>query len=379
MKRTIFSLFVIASLLFAFTSCNSDKKATKEAQETMDEVISEMGDDLASLSETEAMKSMEGFNACADADDPFGSVKSTGDSDLSASERIRQAFLPNLKKSVKSTSFNFTGKVGTYTWNAATQGWDIQQNNPADKIIVKFPSEGQTSSNNDAILTISKYEEEAFTTSYSTEYQPTEITADLKLDGVDVMTIDFSAEYNTEGTPTSLTASVGLTPYSFSANMTDNGTSAKADADISLSGSTIFGAGIDITFTDDTKTEPTQFDGYITYRTIKLKGDVDVVAIQEDIVKLMQDKNATEDDMIKAINKNVSLALYEVGGDKMADIKAVKGNASDPDMPFDIVFVYPDETTESVEKYADEVSANMEKDIKALESFFESFEETFAK
>lgn len=379
MKRTILSLIVIASI-FAFYSCNSDKKATEDAKETINGAISEMDDDLAGLSETQGMKSMEGFNACADVEDPFGgSVKSAGDSDLSPSERIKQAFLPNLKKSVKSTSFNFTSKVGKYTWNATTQGWDIQQNNPADKIIVEFPSEGQTSSDNDAIFTVSKYEETSFVDGYITEYQPTEIAADLKLDGVDVITIDYSAEYNTEGTPTSLSASVEMSPYSFSASMVDNGANAEADADISLSGSTIFGAGINATFTDDTKEEPTKFDGYLTYRKIKLKGDVDLVELQNDIDALMEDQSATEDDMLKAINNNISLALHEVGGDKMADIKAVKSDGSDPDKLFDIVFKYPDGTTEKVDEYADKISVNIEKDAEALQNFFDSFGADFAK
>ncbi len=379
MKRIFLSLFVVASLLFVFSSCNKDEKATEDAKKTIENAISDMGDDLAGLSESEGMKSMESFSSCANSDDPFSSYSKSTASDLKPADRIKKAFLPNFKKSEKSYSFNFDNKVGTYSWNAANQNWNIELGNPADQIVIKFPAEDSTSTDNNAVLTLSTYSEMSYTDDWGyTSYQPTEIAGNLTVDDVEMIKVDYSAEYSSAGTPTSLDALMEIKPYSFSAEMKDEGTSASADADISLNGSTVFGAGIDITFVDDTQEEPTKFDGYFTYRKIKLKGKVDIKKLESDVQTA-----STEEELIKIINKNVNLSLNEVGGDKMADIKAVKNpdyDGSDyEEMPFDIVFEYPDGSTESVEKYADDFSSNMEQDAQALEDFFETVEETFSK
>ena len=363
LKKLIF-LSLIAGLAF-LTACEEEdenKLSYKEGKEELTNLDSQMASDLEMMENSEGMEAVSTLEGMKD---PFSSQKSAGTT--SVIKNIENFALPVANnKQVKSLSdepFDFDASTGTYTWDNADNSWNIDLNNPTDKIIINFPADSNSMDNNNATLTIHDYEEVKITTTGSfgyttTSYEPTKIVADLTIDGSKYVEIDLTASYNSMGSPESMDVSVYLNPFTFSGSMTSETQSTSLDYAIDYDGEQIFSTGISATFLDDSMQEPETVDGYVQYRKIKVQVNINA----ENLMALAEDLQSGEtqyesmEELEDAINKEID-ATVSSDGNKIADIEL----RYDQDIQdFKFVLVFNDGTEEDAEPYFDNFSSNLE-------------------
>ena len=242
MKRiSIFNWLLVLSL-FYFTACNKDDEEIGELEETFPEATAEShkstleqtGIDFTT--ELENMKEVETVNYVVtlldffDLDDPFDD-----DAEVANGRKSATLFLHDIKafslskitlkdlakgriaEGDDSIEEAFNSIKGTYTWNSNTSEWEYTEG--GDKVIFEFPTEEDGTTNN-AVFTIHKYAGVTIAGNpleESEEYTgdlPTELDADLVIDGTTVMEYGFDISYNADGTPTNVATSLTLSPYS---------------------------------------------------------------------------------------------------------------------------------------------------------------------
>lgn len=213
-------------------------------------------------------------------------------------------------------------------------------------IVINFPQEG--SSENNISLRITEFSEEQFQDEFDTYYMPTAIAADLSIDNVEQITLDFNAAYNTNGDPVSASVSLFLNPYTFSVAFDDTQTkNVNGSASIKKDQETIVATALKVDFLTQQKEEIDVIEGFVQYRTIKIQGDVDVNGIE----------NAENPDP----NDFVTLALFD-GTNKIGDIifETEMVDGFEEDVPY--------------VKYADGTKAKLEDVLKPVIDEIENFE-----
>ena len=382
MKKLFAMMLMIASVLFF--ACSDDEDETLSPEEAKAELEQVSTDMSTYMGEMENSDGMEALNALTDKPYPFTDLKSTSYS--SVLKDIQKYLLPanylktkSKEKGVAEDRFDFDLWVGTYTWDADHQMWDPVFGDPPDKIIVNFPTEGSTSNN--ATLTINTYEDVEITDDYGSWYQPTNIEADLTIDGIKVVDISMTASYNTSGDaagePTSIDASVYLIPFEFTVNFDHSSTSASVDVAIKYEDSQIFSAGLSAVFeTDNMEDSPVNISGYIQMLKVKVNASIDAKDIEE-IFESMEEEPLpyeTLEELVAAINDEID-AYVSIDGVKAADIElAVNETTQDIDIEnIDIVFVYSDGSTESALPYFESFAADLETFFTGLEDYYSTW------
>lgn len=112
--------------------------------------------------------------------------------------------------------------VGTYSWNESIGDWDIVEG--GDAVIVEFPS-SETSTTNDATLTISDYDGVVVTNPLDDEYTgdlPVSLKMDLVVGAETLISMVYGAEYNEEGIPSSIAVELTIETYKFEVDLTNN-------------------------------------------------------------------------------------------------------------------------------------------------------------
>lgn len=342
-----------------FTACEKDETeelSYEEGKEALNSMDSQMADDLDMMAESEGMTAVATLGGM---DDPFSSNKSNAST--AVIKNIKRFILPiQEQKNLKSTAeiaFNFDDYVGTYTWDNSVERWDVDWGTPSDKIVIIFPADSTNMGNNNATLTISDYEEVAVTSDGYTEYLPTLLAADLKIDGTEYMSIDMTGQWDEEGEPTSLDITVFLKPFTFSGQFSQGSTDASIDLAINYNDEEIFSAGISATFSDDTKEEPDVIDGYIQYRKVKVEANINVA----NLAKVFEDLESgdsqydTVEKIEDAINKEIDAKILS-DGKKVATIEV----RLDEEEGYKPVLIFNDGTEEDAQSYFDNFSSNLE-------------------
>ncbi|MCK4466552.1 MAG: hypothetical protein KAU83_12645, partial [Bacteroidales bacterium] len=157
MNKKLLSILVILAFVFVL-SCEKDKEPTvEENKATLDDLATIAEEDINMLFDGEALDIFMGLGDLMEISDTLGLSFSS-----KKSARTKLTFRTFYKAGIPLPDdgpFDFQQKVGTYTWDAEHQGWVIQQNNPNDKIIIIFPSEGHLSTTNDVTLTFYAFEQ----------------------------------------------------------------------------------------------------------------------------------------------------------------------------------------------------------------------------
>ena len=178
--------------------------------------------------------------------------------------------------------FSFDDIKGLYVWNPDTEEFD---KSASEFFVVLFPTEG--SATNNAELKISKLKLITIMDSYDgyvDEYQlPTEIEAYLKIDEVEVITLDFLVAWSTDGFPDKAEVELFVSPFTFTLGF-DQSFPQKSSlvTSILLDGEAIVGVDVDVEFESTAKEEVAIVEGFVQYYNLKLAGKVEVPSFEEE-------------------------------------------------------------------------------------------------
>ncbi|MEQ9658059.1 hypothetical protein, partial [Fulvivirga sp.] len=208
---------------------------------------------------------------------------------------------------------------------------------------INFPTEGSITNN--AQLRITAYEDELFEDEFEEYAMPTTLAVDLAIANVKLVEINFSADYNNEGVPTEGAVSIFLKPYTFTVAFDDsNATSTSGSFSLKSESETLINSSATIVFLSNEKDEVKTLEGMVTYRTMKLEGDIDVEGIE----------SAGEVDY----NDFITLALFDNNA-KVGDIVFVTEiiDEEEDDIPY---IQYADGSKQRLEDVFDEAIDELE-------------------
>ncbi len=356
MKKITYYL-AIAFFVLSFTACNKDSDGleAEEAQAILNNAVNQLDDDLDAVINSEGVDALVGLNELGDM---------FGDETKAASSRELFSFVkldfktgtlsPQLKSTMEDGSFGFAENVGTYSWNVQTQAWDVSPRKPDNAIVINYPSEGAAGVVNNATITVSNVEEQIFTDEYDSYYVPTRIVANLYVDAVRQVELDFTASYDTEGMLVSSSATLYTNPFTANYSISDNGISMTGNAALTRDGTTIMSVGGTVVFTTADKDDLASVDGFVQYAALKVKLVADSKAFEE-----------MDDDLsLQQINDNVTADLYSYPEEEKIGYLELFYTA---DEEIDVQIVYNDESTEPASVYYNQI-------IETLDNFFEANE-----
>lgn len=341
MIKRFFILLFISAVVFSSCQKEDDNNlSTQDSKTTLTQANSDISADVSDLMNSDGAKSFTALSNIISINDPFSSAKkSVKISTRHFSYLSKLFFIPKIERKSgelgSGEKFDFDSKVGTYTWNIEYQNWDIQHGTPSNQIIINFPTD--SSSVNNAVLTINSYTEQEFSDDNDTWYQPTQINANIYVGQEKHVDIDFTAAYNTLGDPTSVNANVFLKPFTLTVNSEKGNNKITVSVTLKKSDNTIVDINLTVNFSDANYETASKLDGYVQIGHLKLQGSIDVEALQ----------NTTDVQSIDQLNKNVKLSLYTDTGKKIGDLAFIEGLNGD----IDLQIVFNDGTTELASDY----------------------------
>ncbi|MFO7939994.1 MAG: hypothetical protein R6U66_09605 [Bacteroidales bacterium] len=343
----LFTLLLFA--VFIFTACeddsSTDQMQPEDAKQMLDQMETEMSQDLALMEEAPGM---EALSVLMNLSDPFAKKKST-ESTVVVDQIYGLISSDKQPLATQSEPFDFASKTGTYTWNIELERWSIEAGNPSDAIKIYFPSSIE-STENDAMLKILDVQETSYTDEYQeTEYLPTRIEAELYINDEPVAELNMTASYDNDGEPTEMAVSYNLVPFSMELTLTTSATLANIVDSLSYNSEFLMCAKLEVTFTDQTQETPASINGSLTYRDYEVSADADIVAIQQKMENM--DPESSEEEFLNTINNEIDAGLYQVStGDKIVDIELgyVQGDSG---QELGVVFVFADGSTENALPY----------------------------
>ncbi|CAN5411480.1 hypothetical protein BH23BAC1_BH23BAC1_33950 [soil metagenome] len=314
-------------LAVGFTACNKDDEKIKsstelspaEAKVQTQKMDNDLSKDIVEMFNAEGMNAIFSLSDLMTSGGFFNGrtgqpVKDHKEILKFKAKEFRRIFVPSRSVAFGKTTgdggFNFQENLGVYVWNSSTESFD-KTNEIVESIIIKYPL--KNSDTNNVILILSKYEEIELTstddsgTSGYLYYLPTKIVAEIKVNNVKQVGLNFEATYKSQGTPDNANVSLFINPFTYNLAVNNTGTkSIKVIASIKKSTTLIFDALYNFHFEDTEKSILDETEGYVAFREFKLQGTVDV--------KGMRGLNESAD-----INPFVSMVLHKAGS-KVGDI-----------------------------------------------------------
>jgi hypothetical protein len=364
MKKLITMMLMMASVFFFACSEDEDKKLSpEEAKAELNSMTDDMSVKLDEMKNAEGFKAIEALNNMPD---PFVETMSSGKTTII--QNIKKYTLPLFDKTkVKSIEGNFDFEYwwGTYTWDQEHQMWTVVFDDPAvttdDKIVIIFPADEANMNNDNATITILAYEEVELSVDGYYYYEPVDIEANIVVDGIELVGIDFAANWGSQGELEMLDVEVFVLPFTFSINFNIASVSGDIDFEILYNSESLFSIGLDATFADATMEMPINIHGYIQYLSVKFDIDIDVQNITDLVAQVQANPTMyTQEQMLEMLNNEID-AVVLVNGVKAADIEMEIDALTDEPYP---VFVYTDGTSEPAQPYLEEF-------VLSLEDFFD--------
>ena len=212
-----------------------------------------------------------------------------------------------------ASPFNFATKKGTYTWNEATQIWDVLTNSPSDKIIINYPADTNKATINNAKITIFNYTEQLIMDSVGGDtYMPTKLLANLMVDGIETGKVDYTGTYNSKGYPISINLTLFNKPYTVSILFNDMKTSITGDFKLLKDAQAIIGLNGTIAFVTATQEDIKTIDATIQVKQLAIKGNFNIAAA-----------NAINMPTAADLNNNFKINIW-YNGAKTGDVVFVK-------------------------------------------------------
>ncbi|MFN6943522.1 MAG: hypothetical protein ACK4ND_01140 [Cytophagaceae bacterium] len=347
-------------LLLIFSACKKKKEEepnpsnSAESKQVMQQSAGKLHEDIVELVKSKGSKAVGSLSdKLADDQSPFEngriSLKKRQEAKLyykNKAKTLRKTFIAkSVQPSNARTNFDFAGNAGTYTWNHSTESWETESGTPGNKIVIIFPADKDNPSVNNATFTLHEYTEVVI----QGDSLPTKILADVYIDGVKYVNLDFSAQYKSNGEVSKINYTLLLKPFTNIFSYEDEGTSIKINASLLKEGTIdIFSWNTVMEFDNVNKDAMVKVSGSVSYRELKLSGEINAKELSESDV----DANAAE------LNQHVKLAFYKnPSNSKIGDIYFV--DKADGDV--DAMIKFSDGTSESIESYFKESMDELEK------------------
>lgn len=391
MKKLLSMMLMLALVLFY--ACDEDEGDTATltpdvAKQEMQDLSTDMTTLLSDMQNSQGMAAMEALMILPD---PFAGM-TKADSKTSLVPTIYKYMLPrNYKTATKSTAeyglFDFDAYKG-YKYVYTTTPYEYFDPQPIDQdiIIIEFPTEGSTT--NDATLTITNYTEAEIYDGYDTWYNPTALDADLKVNDVELVSIDMTATWETTGEfagePKTLDVDVYVIPFTFHFDFNHQSTSAAVNGWIEYDGAKVFSVGLTANFaTTDFDETPEEISGYVQLYDVKFNATVQAA----DLEVLMEGQETdppaiTDIEEFEVAFNALIVADVEVNGAKAADISAdFTTTATQYSLPIsqedgiyvNIIFTYSDGSSESALPYFASFMAAIDEFITGLDDYYSGF------
>lgn len=285
------TLFLMTGCVLAFSGCNKEDDQpdvtqtdipAAEAKTTLSGMSDTMKGDVVSITQSEGVEAVTDLLGLFSSGffEEEGRMLSKEEGKFLIREKARMArsfMIPqSARKMEDDGSFNFAEAKGVYEWNAENEKFDYASGGEA--VVVKFPTEGSASNN--AVLRLTNYEEVLIEFEGERYFNPTVIAADLSVDEVELITLDLEINWSSKGEPETASVDLFVKPFSFTLNF-DDSESATAELEASIDNGTesIVAVSVKVDYTSAEKEDVKLVDGFVSYRAIKIDGDIDVAAL----------------------------------------------------------------------------------------------------
>lgn len=285
------SLFLMAGCVLAFSGCNKEDDQpdvtptdipAAEAKTTLSGMSDTMKGDVVSITQSEGVEAVTDLLGLFSSGffEEEGRMLSKEEGKFLIREKARMArsfMIPrSARKMEDDGSFNFTEAKGVYEWNAETEAFDFAEGGNA--VIVKFPTEGSASNN--AAFRLTNYEEVLIEFEGERYFNPSVIAADLSVDEEELITLDLEINWTAKGEPETAFIDLFVKPFSFTVNFDDTGsTSSELEASIDKGTESITAVAVKVDYSSEEKEDVKLVDGFVSYRAVKIDGDIDVAAL----------------------------------------------------------------------------------------------------
>jgi hypothetical protein len=360
-----FSAFVLAGTMLV--ACGSDDDAKSNEEETGAEFPTEYADlsveenksklednGIEFANSVEALKNSSGIetsiafsNFASDGDLAVGRKSSLPIFDLvnnlkdfGRSSKPVDKTLAGMRTSedIESIQTAFNNAAGTYTYNSQEQVWDSVPAAGSGKIVFKFPSKENGTTNN-AEYTIYDYKgvnvsNSAVSEDYPGEY-PAGLKIDLTIDGQKKLEYTFAAGYNSKGEPTSLTISVKVDAFVLAYEVSNDGTKASVKYSLKENDKNLYVLGADAEGNFNTTSIENSSGGddvvnngtiYFQILNIKFSGEIDVKTMMTGLKAIPNMEDDLEEEKAEAAvwNANTKMVVfYADSKKKIADGEVV--------------------------------------------------------
>ncbi|OFY64976.1 MAG: hypothetical protein A3H98_04525 [Bacteroidetes bacterium RIFCSPLOWO2_02_FULL_36_8] len=271
----------------------------------------------------------------------------------------------NLRTYGEDGKFEISKHAGTYSWMISEERWDTSgKGQPADKVILKFPSDSTKTTNN-ATLTLNAFEQATITKDGVNDYPPTKIDVNLKLNNVIVAELIATASYQSDGIP--ITVSINplyVKPFKFTASLNNAGATISGTLNLTKEPSTtLVDIAATLNFKDDTKKDLKNASGHVEYKALRLQGSADIEGLMNDSLN----KNEAA-----RINKFILIDILK-NGRKLGSVYFEKILETPPDTSTEgdstmMVYVkFNDGSKEKAEKYFKPIATDIENELKRLD------------
>ncbi|SNT19869.1 hypothetical protein SAMN05421640_2807 [Ekhidna lutea] len=343
--------------LFILSGCNNDDEknvdlTADDAKALVNNSADKLGDDVVSLVESDGAQAVIDFANLLEGSAVIGGRVSEKEWTKGRLNLIIQYFVNGPAARTSNDDVTSLEDIqGLYEWNPEIGDFDKAE---SEFFIVKFPTEG--SETNNAELKISALEFVKITEDhgeYVDEYYlPSIIVGYVKVDETTVIELDFEVNWSSVGAPEKAEVSLFVSPFNFELSFDDTfAQKSSILSSISISDELIVAIDLSVEFESAEKEEPVYFEGSVTYRDLKIGGDVDVRDLPED---------ADPNDFI-------NLALFS-GDTKVGDI-VFELEEIEPGFEDYVAYVeYSDGTKENLEDILEPV-------LQEIEETFEEFED----
>ena len=367
LKRILF-FGIIAGVTF-FTACEDDETETINKEDSKEEIQSnsqKMETTFSEMQESEGMNAIEVLGGLVQEDDPFSNQKSLG---------ISQDFITNISEILNpeqvytekagDTHFIFDDHTGTYTWQSENT-WMVELDSPADAIIIEFPTDTANFSEtgNNAVLTVSDYEEKEIMTDSGAIWMPVALTAKLEINGTEYVNVNYSLTFDSEDNPTEVDMSLFLKPFTYTLNLTNN----SIEFALSKEGveNNLISTNLDLTFVNSDMEDVEEINGNFQMGNVNFDGWIKPYALSD---SSQYEGAQSMGDIADQMNENMNIKVYKFdSGEKMANlIFDVNENSQYTIMGSIILaFEYNDDTTEDAGPYFESIITQIENMIDEL-------------
>jgi hypothetical protein len=257
----------------------------------------------------------------------FGSGK------MSAQQVLSNMRTTEDTSSIESVQEFFDQNEGTYAWSPTQHDW--VKTTADNKIVFQFPSTEAGTSNN-ATFTIFDYKGVMTSSEYLDDYTgdlPTQVMAELAVNGNKELTYSYKASFNSNGDPTSVETILTINAFKLSVGASNDTKAAKADYSLKKGDKVLIAFGSEATGnfasnhiinSEDAGAVVETSSAYFQLMNIKMAGNANVKTIDAGV-----NGDLTLDQEIELINTNYKFMVFYVDSNKkIADTEIYKGTVT---------------------------------------------------